>query len=833
MQLTETLSTNLGLKLTASMIFENPRLGGFVDFIRKELHKGESADEKAEVQHTENVVFAEEHGLGLLLDIFSPDETPNGFAILDVASSKFKSPKAAINHRRVKGIYTGFCSKGFTVFAVRPGNAGNVTVSDMCNHIRLAVRWIVNHAAQYAIDPHNVGLFGLSAGGHLALLTALTSSIEACFLGGVVAFAPPTNLQCSTAEELEVLFCVRRGQELTEEDIKGHSPLWVVDTLPPQQRVPAVLVFHAEQDNETAYEHSENFVDKLKKRGSSAEIIARDSDQHEWPDMHKDAELAAQWMLECLRTRKSLVPSASNESAVSAAVSSTSTVGSKFIRRNRGHCAVGGTWAVYELAHVSQTLEDGNLALPETVKVLEEYALEGTCPRSLDCRCNLLMAVSMAWALESLRSKGFTSEEVVDKALSHVTTELEISKKTTYPYRHVRVGVLHHGMLSKMVALFLNTPLVSRLTSKQHKYMESLLLAAQMPPEEVLQKMLAREDTLLCEFLSEEQLQLDSVKQYVHSMWPASVPGQTTAFLSKYYMATKDVFALNILKELAQHPKTGWIPHVTLPALTFALYFLATSNFPIREFMADEVSQFEEGTKDGLGLFGYKSTHPELDADITALVNIVRVKLGLPMALPSSQFDQFWNETEQCIIAGGMIYYIPEHITHVLEAVLEANDMSREDKLAWWKRTIGALRNIEKTYGAAHDSILYSWWSVIRVFSKFSKEFPEAPTDLHHKALDLLLDCQTSSGGFCYAPFKEANVAETAFGLLAMKSALRSEDPYMMLVKSHLEVAIAKGEKFIQEHWDEDTAIDGEAWLGLLPMGSDIMSSAAVVASLY
>ena len=41
-----------------------------------------------------------------------------------------------------------------------------------------AVRWIRAHARKYGFDPDNIGLWGGSAGGHLALLTAYTNDTE-------------------------------------------------------------------------------------------------------------------------------------------------------------------------------------------------------------------------------------------------------------------------------------------------------------------------------------------------------------------------------------------------------------------------------------------------------------------------------------------------------------------------------------------------------------------------------------------------------------------------------------------------------------------------------
>src|SRR5260221_321620 len=58
--------------------------------------KPSAKDALAYVQR-EDVVFAEIDGIGLLMDIFTPTGTPNGLAIVDVASGAWFSDRGKIN----------------------------------------------------------------------------------------------------------------------------------------------------------------------------------------------------------------------------------------------------------------------------------------------------------------------------------------------------------------------------------------------------------------------------------------------------------------------------------------------------------------------------------------------------------------------------------------------------------------------------------------------------------------------------------------------------------------------------------------------------------------
>ena len=132
------------------------------------------ADDGLPYEQKKDVVYAEAHGTGLLMDVFTPTGKPNGLAIVDIASGSWYSDRSKIRDHTLAQVYTIFCSRGYMVFAVRPGSKTRYTAAEMDRNVKSAIRYVKAHAGEYKIDPARLGLMGGSAGGHLATLAALT-----------------------------------------------------------------------------------------------------------------------------------------------------------------------------------------------------------------------------------------------------------------------------------------------------------------------------------------------------------------------------------------------------------------------------------------------------------------------------------------------------------------------------------------------------------------------------------------------------------------------------------------------------------------------------------
>ncbi len=146
------------------------------------------ADEPLPYQQQKNVVYGESHGVGLVMDVFTPTRPANGLAIVDVISGAWFSNRGKIGDHRKARVFRIFCGKGYTVFAVRPGSVSKFTAAEMLEHLRRGSRFVKAHADEFQIDPDRLGLMGASAGGHLACLAAVTAD-EATRVAALAALA--------------------------------------------------------------------------------------------------------------------------------------------------------------------------------------------------------------------------------------------------------------------------------------------------------------------------------------------------------------------------------------------------------------------------------------------------------------------------------------------------------------------------------------------------------------------------------------------------------------------------------------------------------------------
>jgi acetyl esterase/lipase len=255
---------------------------------------------------TENIVYAEVHGIGLVLDVFAPTGDANGLGLIDVASGGFSSDRGKIEDHRRAQVYDIFCKKGYCVFAVRPGSLSKFSLADMAKHMKRGVAWVKEHADDYKVDPERLGLMGASAGGHLASLHAVTADDKTRVKAAGVFF-PPTDFltfrdpainadtDLATVNEAITKFVYPGGgrpasaSELVEKLTEISPALRVTDKAPP------FLIIHGDADPVVPLAQSEKLVAALKEAGVPVELIVKKGGGHPWPTIPEEVQVMADW----------------------------------------------------------------------------------------------------------------------------------------------------------------------------------------------------------------------------------------------------------------------------------------------------------------------------------------------------------------------------------------------------------------------------------------------------------------------------------------------------------------------------------------------------------
>lgn len=159
---------------------------------------------QGQVDIVPDVVYGHKDGMALTFDVLKPRANPNGTAVIFIVSAGYVSSYTPPQQSATR--FKALLEKGFTVITVRHGSSPKYLVPEIVADVRRAVRFIRFNAKQWGIDPDRLGVFGGSAGGHLALVLGTASdsgdpNADEDFLkvsdrvAAVVAYFPPVDMR--------------------------------------------------------------------------------------------------------------------------------------------------------------------------------------------------------------------------------------------------------------------------------------------------------------------------------------------------------------------------------------------------------------------------------------------------------------------------------------------------------------------------------------------------------------------------------------------------------------------------------------------------------------
>lgn len=229
---------------------------------------------------TPDVVYGHKFGMALTFDVFHPEpRRDRGLGVLFIVSGGWYS--RWVPPQEIEPRFRPLLDRGFTVFAVRHGSSPKFTISDAVEDVRRSVRFIRLNSQRFGVDPDRLGVFGMSAGGHLALMLGLASDPGAPDaedpvnrvsdrVAAVAAFVPPTDLTIMVRGAPERLpeYDNFPALDLDLEAARKASPIRHVS-----EDDPPILLIAGVEDRLVPIEHSRRLHEALKSAGVTTELV--------------------------------------------------------------------------------------------------------------------------------------------------------------------------------------------------------------------------------------------------------------------------------------------------------------------------------------------------------------------------------------------------------------------------------------------------------------------------------------------------------------------------------------------------------------------------------
>lgn len=252
-----------------------------------------------------DVVYGHKDGLAMTCDVFKPKEEANGAAVLFMVSGGWYSSWSP--PEQTQKMFKPLTDKGFTVFAVRHGSSPKFSISEAVADVRRSVRFVRMNAEKFQIDPNRIGVFGMSAGGHLSLMLG-TASDEGIAeskdpvdqfsdrVNAVVAYVAPTDLRIMAQDSPDRLPAYERfpALEIDMKTAEPDSPIVHVTS----DDAPTLLLAGA-KDDLVPISHSRNIEAAFEQANVESELIEFENAGHGFggEDARKATEAMVDWFV--------------------------------------------------------------------------------------------------------------------------------------------------------------------------------------------------------------------------------------------------------------------------------------------------------------------------------------------------------------------------------------------------------------------------------------------------------------------------------------------------------------------------------------------------------
>ncbi|MEM7476149.1 MAG: alpha/beta hydrolase [Planctomycetota bacterium] len=248
------------------------------------------------------VIYGHKDGLAMTYDVFQAGGKANGAAVVFIVSggwvSKWTPPE------QTRFVLAPFLAKGYTGFAVRHGSSPRYSIAEALADTRRAIRHIKKNAEEYGVAADRVGVFGMSAGGHLTLMLATTGddgdtrsadplAQTSSRIRAGVALVPPSNITpyVWSTPNLHPQYLEFPGLNISREEARKLSPLYFVT----KDDAPCLIISGA-KDTLVPPEQGEWIHEKMQEIGVQNKFVLYEKSGHALSrDMMRAVEESLNW----------------------------------------------------------------------------------------------------------------------------------------------------------------------------------------------------------------------------------------------------------------------------------------------------------------------------------------------------------------------------------------------------------------------------------------------------------------------------------------------------------------------------------------------------------
>jgi acetyl esterase/lipase len=206
-----------------------------------------------------NLVYAPREDEPLRADIYRPTGEGPFPGVLCVHGGAW----TVGNKNQLAGIARRLAEKGYAAVAINYRLAPKHKFPAQIEDCRAALLWIQENAKQHKIDPHRLGAWGYSAGGHLvALLGASGTGLKAVVAGGA-----PCDFRGMPPDSQKLAFWLGGTRRELPRVYQAASPIDFVSA-----DDPPMFFYHGQRDRVVSVAHPTEMAAELKRSGVTAKL---------------------------------------------------------------------------------------------------------------------------------------------------------------------------------------------------------------------------------------------------------------------------------------------------------------------------------------------------------------------------------------------------------------------------------------------------------------------------------------------------------------------------------------------------------------------------------